>query len=77
MGGGPGQGLAGSGPTIPWRTTKGVPAVRMDNLIGDQANDWLSLLQDPANHLHLYGKGEINPGRKMGHVTRLLTDGHG
>ncbi|MAF29566.1 MAG: 5-(carboxyamino)imidazole ribonucleotide synthase [Croceicoccus sp.] len=54
-----------------------VPAVRMDNLIGDQANDWLSLLQDPANHLHLYGKGEINPGRKMGHVTRLLTDGHG
>lgn len=54
-----------------------VPAVRMNNLIGDQANDWLSLLQDPANHLHLYGKGEINPGRKMGHVTRLLTDGHG
>ncbi|WP_230279655.1 5-(carboxyamino)imidazole ribonucleotide synthase [Croceicoccus sp. Ery15] len=50
-----------------------VPAVQMDNLIGDQANDWPDLLADPANHLHLYGKGEINPGRKMGHVTRLLT----
>ncbi|QNE05522.1 5-(carboxyamino)imidazole ribonucleotide synthase [Croceicoccus marinus] len=54
-----------------------VPAVRMDNLIGEEANDWMSLLADPANHLHLYGKAEINPGRKMGHVTRLLTDGHG
>ncbi len=25
-------------------------------------------------HLHLYGKGEPRPGRKMGHVTRLLGD---
>ena len=54
-----------------------VPAVQMDNLIGVQANHWPSLLADPANHLHLYGKAEINPGRKMGHVTRLLTDGNG
>jgi 5-(carboxyamino)imidazole ribonucleotide synthase len=46
--------------------------VEMLNLIGDQANDWPSLLADPANHLHLYGKGEARPGRKMGHVTRLV-----
>ncbi|MGH6976578.1 MAG: hypothetical protein ACREED_06090, partial [Stellaceae bacterium] len=27
---------------------------------------------DPTAHLHLYGKGKPSPGRKMGHVTRLL-----
>lgn len=45
--------------------------VEMHNLIGNQADDWSGLLSDPANHLHLYGKGETRPGRKMGHVTRL------
>ncbi len=45
--------------------------VEMHNLIGAQADDWQSLLSDGANHLHLYGKGESRPGRKMGHVTKL------
>ncbi|MEO8723533.1 MAG: 5-(carboxyamino)imidazole ribonucleotide synthase [Sphingobium sp.] len=45
----------------------------MRNLIGDQACEWQSLLADPANHLHLYGKSEARPGRKMGHVTRLVS----
>jgi 5-(carboxyamino)imidazole ribonucleotide synthase len=45
--------------------------VIMDNLIGEEAHEWEKLLGDPANHLHLYGKGEARPGRKMGHVTRL------
>lgn len=48
--------------------------VVMDNLIGDAAHDWPALLGDPANHLHLYGKAAARPGRKMGHVTRLLLD---
>ena len=26
----------------------------------------------PAAHLHLYGKSEPRPGRKMGHVTRVI-----
>jgi 5-(carboxyamino)imidazole ribonucleotide synthase len=47
------------------------PRVVMNNLIGDQAHGWCAILSDPANHLHLYGKGEARPGRKMGHVTRL------
>ncbi|NWK95707.1 5-(carboxyamino)imidazole ribonucleotide synthase [Sphingobium lactosutens] len=47
------------------------PRVEMRNLIGDDANDWQAILSDPANHLHLYGKHEARPGRKMGHVTRL------
>jgi 5-(carboxyamino)imidazole ribonucleotide synthase len=45
--------------------------VEMRNLIGDAANEWPAILSDPANSLHLYGKGEARPGRKMGHVTRL------
>ena len=32
---------------------------------------WARILADPANRLHLYGKTEARPGRKMGHVTRL------
>lgn len=45
--------------------------VEMRNLIGDAAEDWNTILADPANHLHLYGKSAARPGRKMGHVTRL------
>ena len=26
----------------------------------------------PGASIHLYGKGEARPGRKMGHVTRVL-----
>ncbi|HEY6916231.1 MAG TPA: 5-(carboxyamino)imidazole ribonucleotide synthase [Allosphingosinicella sp.] len=48
------------------------PAVEMVNLIGSDADDWRAILSDPAAHLHLYGKGEARPGRKMGHVTKLL-----
>ena len=43
----------------------------MRNLIGDAAHEWPALAADPAAHLHLYGKAEALPGRKMGHVTRL------
>ena len=54
-----------------------VPAVSMQNLIGDQANDWESILADESAHLHLYGKHEARAGRKMGHVTRLHLGGVG
>lgn len=47
------------------------PGIVMRNLIGEQVHEWNRLLDDPANHMHLYGKGEARPGRKMGHVTRL------
>lgn len=50
------------------------PAVEMENLIGDAAKRWKDILAEPAAHLHLYGKGDIRPGRKMGHVTRLKRD---
>ncbi len=43
----------------------------MENLLGDEALGWQALLGDPRARLHLYDKGEVRPGRKMGHVTRL------
>jgi 5-(carboxyamino)imidazole ribonucleotide synthase len=42
----------------------------MTNLIGAEAEDWARLAAEPCG-LHLYGKAEARPGRKMGHVTRL------
>jgi len=43
----------------------------MKNLLGDEVNAWKEILSEPAAKLHLYGKREARPGRKMGHVTRL------
>ena len=47
----------------------------MKNLIGDDVNSWPQLLADPGARLHLYGKAEARPGRKMGHVNRLYPKG--
>jgi len=55
----------------PGSTALAAASVVMDNLIGDEIEQWQTLLSDPHAHLHLYGKGEARPGRKMGHVTRL------
>jgi 5-(carboxyamino)imidazole ribonucleotide synthase len=44
----------------------------MKNLIGRDVEKWREALGDPLAKLHLYGKTEIQPGRKMGHVTRLI-----
>lgn len=43
----------------------------MENLIGEDANDWAALAADPSARLHLYGKRSVRAGRKMGHVNRL------
>ncbi|HEV2865544.1 MAG TPA: 5-(carboxyamino)imidazole ribonucleotide synthase [Allosphingosinicella sp.] len=48
------------------------PRVEMRNLIGDGVEAWRDILADRAAHLHLYGKREARPGRKMGHVTRVI-----
>jgi 5-(carboxyamino)imidazole ribonucleotide synthase len=46
--------------------------VEMINLIGEEVNDYARWLAIPGASLHLYGKDEARPGRKMGHVTRVL-----
>jgi len=43
----------------------------MDNLIGRDVDRWAELVAEPDLHVHIYGKGEARPGRKMGHVTRI------
>ena len=43
----------------------------MENLIGDDIARVPQLLAEPGLVLHLYGKSEARPGRKMGHFTRL------
>ncbi|HEV2557143.1 MAG TPA: 5-(carboxyamino)imidazole ribonucleotide synthase [Microvirga sp.] len=49
--------------------------IEMRNLLGGDVEAWASLLGEPGAHLHLYGKGEARPGRKMGHVTRIHPEG--
>ncbi len=53
-----------------------VPAAAMANLLGDlwsgrREPDWAAALRDPSVRLHLYGKPEPRPGRKMGHLTAI------
>jgi 5-(carboxyamino)imidazole ribonucleotide synthase len=53
--------------------TRTVPAVAMVNLLGDLwahgEPDWSDALTRRNAHLHLYGKAQPRPGRKMGHLT--------
>ena len=53
------------GPTHP------LVRVEMLNLLGDEVEAWPKLAAEPEARLHLYGKREAKPGRKMGHVNRL------
>jgi 5-(carboxyamino)imidazole ribonucleotide synthase len=50
-------------------------AAVMVNLLGDLWQqgepDWSHVLKQPSTKLHLYGKLEARPDRKMGHFTVL------
>jgi len=45
--------------------------VIMENLIGNDMDRVSALAVEKDTALHLYGKAEIKPGRKMGHVNRI------
>jgi 5-(carboxyamino)imidazole ribonucleotide synthase len=45
--------------------------VTMENLIGDDIARVPGLAAESGTALHLYGKAEARPGRKMGHVNRV------
>lgn len=45
--------------------------VTMENLIGDDMDKVATLAAEPNTALHLYGKADVKPGRKMGHVNRI------
>lgn len=58
---------------LPLGSTNLYSPVAIANLLGDLwANgepDWATLLNTPHLKIHLYGKDEARPGRKMGHLT--------
>jgi 5-(carboxyamino)imidazole ribonucleotide synthase len=60
---------------LPLGATDGVAPAAMANLLGDLwadgPPDWAAALAVPGVALHLYGKGEPRPGRKMGHLTAV------
>jgi 5-(carboxyamino)imidazole ribonucleotide synthase len=45
--------------------------VEMLNLIGAEVDDAARWLTVPGTSVHIYRKGEAQPRRKMGHVTRI------
>ncbi len=46
--------------------------IEMTNLLGDAVDQWAALAAEPDARLHLYGKTDARPGRKMAHVNRVL-----
>ena len=49
--------------------------VVMENLIGGDIDRIPDLAREAHTAIHLYGKAEARPGRKMGHVNRIVTKG--
>lgn len=47
--------------------------VVMENLIGDDMDRVSEIAREPGASLHLYGKADVKPGRKMGHVNRIVS----
>jgi len=45
--------------------------VEMTNLIGQEISEAARWLTVPGTSVHIYGKGEARPRRKMGHVTQV------
>jgi 5-(carboxyamino)imidazole ribonucleotide synthase len=60
---------------LPLGSTRPTAPAAMANLLGDLWSagepDWAAALAFPEVKLHLYGKNEARPGRKMGHLTAL------
>ncbi len=64
---------------LPLGDTTLLSPVVMVNMLGDiwhggKAPKWLKLLDHPNVKLHLYGKREARPGRKMGHFNVLSSN---
>jgi 5-(carboxyamino)imidazole ribonucleotide synthase len=60
---------------LPLGSTERLRPAAMANLLGDLWSDgeprWTAACALPEVKLHLYGKAEARPGRKMGHLTAL------
>jgi 5-(carboxyamino)imidazole ribonucleotide synthase len=60
---------------LPLGSTEFYKSAAMANILGDLWSggepDWAGAVADPNVKLHLYGKSEPKPGRKMGHITAV------
>lgn len=63
---------------LPLGSTEMLRPAAMANLLGDLWSsgepDWLAACAVPGVKLHLYGKTDPRPGRKMGHLTAMAQD---
>jgi 5-(carboxyamino)imidazole ribonucleotide synthase len=63
---------------LPLGSTQMHRPAAMAQILGDLwktgVPDWAAACKDPHVKLHLYGKAEARPGRKMGHLTALADD---
>ncbi|MFW6278298.1 MAG: 5-(carboxyamino)imidazole ribonucleotide synthase [Halorhodospira sp.] len=63
---------------LPLGSNRRLAPAAMINLLGEVWAEgqppWGEVFTDPAATLHLYGKGDPRPGRKMGHITVLGDD---
>jgi 5-(carboxyamino)imidazole ribonucleotide synthase len=63
---------------LPLHEPRLLSPVTMINLLGDLWRDgpprWVEAFRRPGVRLHLYGKSEPRPGRKMGHLNCLASD---
>ena len=57
---------------IPFGATHIYGNWQMDNLLGEDMWKLPELFASAGTHVHLYGKADAKPGRKMGHTNRLL-----
>ncbi|MBS0363082.1 MAG: 5-(carboxyamino)imidazole ribonucleotide synthase [Proteobacteria bacterium] len=55
----------------PLGPTQAIAQVEMLNLLGDEVDAWPRFAAEPETRIHLYGKRDAKPGRKMGHVNRV------
>jgi 5-(carboxyamino)imidazole ribonucleotide synthase len=55
----------------PLGPTAAIARVEMLNLLGDEVDGWRRFAAEPETRLHLYGKRDAKPGRKMGHINRV------
>lgn len=55
----------------PLGPTHAIAQVEMLNLLGAEVEDWRRFAAEPETRVHLYGKREPKPGRKMGHLNRV------
>ncbi len=63
---------------LPLGATDALSPIAMVNLLGDLWRDgepcWERAMAIPGVRLHLYGKRDPRPGRKMGHLTAVAAD---